>query len=596
MDAPERAPAQTLMPDESTEMLRQRLRTALLLCLPAIAMFAVFDLYLVAPGQLPYYYGLKLGALAVALTAAQFLRRPRGRGAVIAVGLTCIAAMYALSTASAVAAREPVTTQILNVAVALGTATLLPWGAAPQVVVALIAALAAVVTAYGATGSLASLLQYPTVGAAVAIGLSVHVAAEFDRSRRALAQRRADQQRAEAEVRQLNDVLEGRVAQRTAELEQLFRELQRSEAALSALIENADDAIWSIDRSARLTAFNAATAQRYKALGGGALRLGMSFDDMIPDPYRPQWRALYDRGLAGERFSVEQAIDMPDGVRHYVICFNPIVPTDTVTGLAIFSTDVTERKRAEEAARNHQAELTHVLRVTSMGEMAAGLAHEINQPLSAIANYAQGSVRRLRANPADVGPVLAVIDDIAAEALRAGEIIRRLRSLIRKEAPRQDWVDVNEVVGEVVRLLEPETRQHGVTVRVYADVQLPTVVVDRIQIEQVILNLVRNAVDAMLEVSGRRELVIRTAAAGGDWVELSVRDTGPGLTAGVLERLFDPFFSTKPAGLGMGLSISRTIIEAHHGRLWVTSPAGGGADFHFTLPVPPRVALASAAM
>ena len=267
-----------------------------------------------------------------------------------------------------------------------------------------------------------------------------------------------------------------------------------------------------------------------------------------------------------------------------------------MTGLAIFSTDVTERKRAEEAARQHQAELTHVLRVTSMGEMAAGLAHEINQPLTAIASYAQGSVRRLRANPPQVEPVLAVIDDIAAEALRAGEIIRRLRSLIRKEAPRQDWVDLNEVVGEVVRLLEPEARQHGVTVRVHADARLPALVADRIQIEQVILNLVRNAVDAMREVEGRRELDIRTAAVGDDAVELSVRDSGPGLSAALLEHIFEPFFSTKSAGLGMGLSISRTIIEAHQGRLWATSSVGGGANFHFTLPAPTPVAPASEAV
>jgi PAS domain S-box-containing protein len=595
MDLREGGQSQSQTSDESTEMLRRRLRTALLLCLLPIALFAVFDLYLVEPGRLAFFYALKLGALVLALTAAQFLRRPRGRGAVIGVGLTCIAIMYALSTASAVAAREPATTPMLSVAVAFGTATLLPWGAAPQLAVVLIGALASVVTAYGATGSLASLLQYPTVGMAIAIGLSVYVAAEFERSRRALAQRRADQQRAEAEVRQLNDVLEGRVAQRTAELEQLFRELQRAQAASSALIENADDAIWSIDRSARLTAFNAATAQRYKALFGGVLYLGMRFDDMIPEPYRAQWRALYDRGLAGERFSIEQSIDMPDGARIYVVSFNPIVHADTVTGLAIFSTDVTERKRTEEAARQHQAELTHVLRVTSMGEMAAGLAHEINQPLTAIANYAQGSVRRLRANPPQVEPVLAVIDHIAAEALRAGEIIRRLRSLIRKEAPRQDWVDLNEVVAEVMRLLEPETRQHGVTVRVHPEVRLPALLADRIQIEQVILNLVRNAVDAMCEELGRRELDIRTAV-GDDLVEVSVRDTGPGLPAALVDRIFDPFFSTKPTGLGMGLSISRTIIEAHQGRLWATAPAGGGAMFHFTLPVPADVAVANAAM
>lgn len=580
--------------DESTELLRRRLRTVLVLCVPVIALFAILDLYL-EPGRLALFYALKLAALTVALAAYWFVRQPRGRDALVAVGLTYIATMYALSTASGVAAREAVTTQILNVAVAFSTATLLPWGAAPQVAVALIAALATVVTAYGATGGFASLMQYPTVGTAGAVGLSVYVAAELERSRRALAQRRADQQRAEAEVRQLNDVLEGRVVQRTAELEQLFRELQRSEAALSALIENADDAIWSIDCDTRLTAFNAVAAQRYQAWCGGLVHLGMSVEDMIPEPHRLQWRAFYDRGLAGERFSIEQSFDMPDGVRTYVLSFNPIVPADTVTGLAIFSTDVTERRRAEEAARQHQAELTHVLRVTSMGEMAAGLAHELNQPLAAIANYAQGSMRRLRANPPQVEPVLAVIDDIAAEALRAGEIIRRLRSLIRKEAPRQDWVDLNELVGEVLRLLEPETRQHAVTVRVHADARLPALIADRIQIEQVILNLVRNAVEAMREVEGRRELDIRTIAVGDDLVEVSVRDTGPGLPAALVDHVFDPFVSTKPAGLGMGLSISRTIIEAHQGRLWASASVGG-AHFHFTLPAPAHVVPASEAV
>src|SRR5262245_22621890 len=586
--------SQQAAPDESTELLRRRLRTVLVLCVPPIALFAILDLYL-EPGRLALFYALKLAALTVALAAYWFVRQPRGRDALIAVGLIYIGTMYALSTASGVAAREAVTTQILNVVVAFSTATLLPWGAAPQFAVALIAALATVVTAYAATGGFASLLQYPTVGTAGAVALSVYVAAELERSRRALAQRRADQQRAEAEVRQLNDVLEGRVVQRTAELEQLFRELQRSEAALSALIENADDAIWSIDCSTRLTAFNAVAAQRYQALCGGVLRLGMNFEETIPEQYRLEWRAFSDRGLAGERFSIEQSFDMPDGVRTYVVSFNPIVPADTVTGLALFSTDVTERRRAEEAARQHQAELTHVLRVTSMGEMAAGLAHELNQPVAAIANYAQGSMRRLRANPPQVEPVLAVIDDIAAEALRAGEIIRRLRSLIRKEAPRQDWVDLNELVGEVVRLLEPETRQHAVTVRVHADARLPALVADRIQIEQVILNLVRNAVEAMREVEGRRELEIRTAAVGDDLVEVSVHDNGPGLPAALVDHVFDAFVSTKPAGLGMGLSISRTIIEAHQGRLWASASVGG-AHFHFTLPAAAHAVPASEAV
>src|SRR5262249_34909770 len=156
-------------------------------------LFAILDLYLVEPGRLALFYALKLGALTVALASYRFVRQPRGRGALTAVGVIYIATMYALSTASAVAAREALTTQILNVVVAFSTATLLPWGAAPQFAVALIAALATVITTYGATGGFVALLQYPTVGTAGAIGLSVYVAAELERSRRALAQRLADQ-------------------------------------------------------------------------------------------------------------------------------------------------------------------------------------------------------------------------------------------------------------------------------------------------------------------------------------------------------------------------------------------------------------------
>jgi signal transduction histidine kinase len=156
-------------------------------------------------------------------------------------------------------------------------------------------------------------------------------------------------------------------------------------------------------------------------------------------------------------------------------------------------------------------------------------------------------------------------------------------------------MDLNEVVGEVVRLLEPEMRQHAVTVHVHADARLPALVADRIQIEQVILNLVRNAVEAMREMEGRRELDIRTTAVGDNLVEVSVRDTGPGLQAALVDHIFDPFFSTKAAGLGMGLSISRTIIEAHQGRLW-TSPSGAGAHFHFTLPAPAHIVPASKAV
>jgi signal transduction histidine kinase len=192
----------------------------------------------------------------------------------------------------------------------------------------------------------------------------------------------------------------------------------------------------------------------------------------------------------------------------------------------------------------------------------------------------------LRSDPAEVAAVVPVIDDIAAQALRAGEIIRRLRALVRKEAPRQDRMDVDEVVDDVVRMLEPEARDRGVVIRRQRGDALPQVMGDRIQIEQVVLNLMRNGIEAMADARGPRELTIGARYPhAGDLVELTVRDTGPGIPPAEIARVFDPFFSTKPGGLGMGLSISRSIIEAHQGRLSAASGPGGGAVFHFTLPV-----------
>jgi PAS domain S-box-containing protein len=438
----------------------------------------------------------------------------------------------------------------------------------------------------------------------------VWVAAEFERSRRALAARNRERQRAEEAVRELNEALEGRVLERTAELErandalqeqvavrvEAETELQGSKAALSALIENANDAIWSIDRRYRVTAFNSVAGRRFAAMYGDRLLAGSVGDEGMPAHVQAQWRSRYDRGLAGDRFSIEHSYDFPDGTHHYLTFFNPLVSDGVVSGLAIFSAEITERKQAEEAARQHQAELTHVLRLSTMGEMAAGLAHEINQPLAAIVNYAQGCGRRLRGNARDVSAVLPVIDDIASEALRAGEIIRRLRSMVRKETPRQDWIDLADVAGEILRLVQPDTVQLGIAVHVDAEPDLPPVLGDRIQIEQVVLNLLRNAIDAMTDVSGRRELHVGIARAVGDSVELAVRDSGHGMPVSVADRVFDPFFSTKPGGLGMGLSISRSIIEAHRGRLSVTPNGDAGVTFRLCLPLGssvPSVAVAA---
>ncbi len=579
--------------------LARRMRIAITLCVAPILLYAVFDLALLPHEQLALYWGLKLGALAVIGVAAALLRqrRPYSRTRLIVVGLTCVTAMYALSTTSAVLAGDAETTAIMSMAVTLATATLLPWGVGAQAAVVLIGGVATAVAFYGANGDLSGLIRYPTMGLVIGMGVSVYVAAEFDRSRKALAKRQLEQRNAEAEVRRLNAQLEARVAERTAELERVNRELygeieertrfaaelRQSQAAASALIENAQDAIWAIDRAGRVIVSNAAVRSRYADAIGRELTTPEDYTTVVRDQLATYWAPLYARGLAGERFHDEMSLDGPRGRRDFINAFNPIVIDGVVEGLAVFSSEVTELRRSEEAARQRQAELTHVQRLSTLGEMAAGLAHEINQPLAAIVNYARGCARRLRADPTSVAAVLPAVDSISAEALRAGEVIRRLRQLIRKETPRRETVNVNALIGESLRIVGPDARHGGVRIEDFLASDLPEVFGDGIQIEQVVLNLLRNAVEAMA-TGERRMLQIVTRASEDGHVEIAVHDTGPGVPPGMGDVIFEPFVSTKAGGLGMGLSISRTIIEAHNGRLWATSNPDGGMTFRIELP------------
>lgn len=247
--------------------------------------------------------------------------------------------------------------------------------------------------------------------------------------------------------------------------------------------------------------------------------------------------------------------------------------------------DITEHKQAEEQARRHQAELARVARLSTMGEMATGLAHELNQPLSAIANFARGCIRRLRSGGADPGDLIVPLEEVCEQAERAGEILRHVRDFVRKSDLKMTAVDINQTVRTVVKFTEMESRQLGASVRVDLAAALPRVRADAIMIEQVVCNIVRNAVEAMAEAQARqREVVICTRPNGGGTVEVQISDTGPGIGSSAIDHVFDQFFTTKPEGVGMGLSISRSIVESHGGRLSVES-TDGGASFRFTLPV-----------
>jgi len=242
-----------------------------------------------------------------------------------------------------------------------------------------------------------------------------------------------------------------------------------------------------------------------------------------------------------------------------------------------------ERKRAEDALHRAQAELAHVTRVATLGELTASIAHEINQPLAAVVNNATACVHWLAAQNLEEARQSA--EAVIADGHRAGEIIARIRALATKAPSRKDWVDVNETILEVVALARSEVQSNGVSLRARLAEDLPLILGDRIQLQQVLLNLIINAIEAMNEVSDApRELFIASAKDDSQGVLVAVRDSGPGLDLGGLDRLFHAFYTTKPQGMGMGLAISRSIVEAHGGRLWATAHVPHGAVFQFTLP------------
>ena len=243
----------------------------------------------------------------------------------------------------------------------------------------------------------------------------------------------------------------------------------------------------------------------------------------------------------------------------------------------------TERKQAEEALGKAQAELAHVTRVTTLGEMTASIAHEINQPLAAVVNNASACLRWLAAHNLEEARQSATL--IISDGHRAGEIISRIRALAKKAPPRKEWLDINETILEVIALVRTEVHRNSVSLQTQLSSNVLPILGDRIQLQQVILNLIINAIEAMSGVSeGPRELLVSSKKDDSRGVVIAVRDSGPGMDPESLDHLFTAFYTTKPQGMGMGLAISRSIIEAHGGRVWATANEGGGAEFQFTLP------------
>jgi PAS domain S-box-containing protein len=248
------------------------------------------------------------------------------------------------------------------------------------------------------------------------------------------------------------------------------------------------------------------------------------------------------------------------------------------------TTDIDHQKCTEEALRQAQGDLARINRVTTMGELTASLAHELSQPITGAITNANVCLRKLGHDIPDLDKVRAAVTRIARDARRAAEIIARIRLQFEKGALNPEVIDVNEIIRETVALLSGEPMRYNISVRTELAVDLPQIVGDRVQLQQVAMNLIVNSIEAMKDVDGIRELVIKSQRTENEQILVSVSDTGPGFLPQFVEQIFEPFFTTKAHGTGMGLRICRSIIESHGGRLWAASSSGRGATFQFSLP------------
>jgi C4-dicarboxylate-specific signal transduction histidine kinase len=300
-------------------------------------------------------------------------------------------------------------------------------------------------------------------------------------------------------------------------------------------------------------------------------------------------RSYWDGIRSGRGLTMEaRLLRARDGTYRWHL--NRAVPVrDTEGNILRFvgtSTDVHDWRQAQEALRNTQTEFAHMTRVMTMGELTASIAHEVNQPLGAIVTSAAAGTRWLAAKPPQMEKARRALERIANDGKRAAEVIRRIRALMKRQAPRKEWLDINETILEVIALAQYQLRRSEILVETRLGHDLPLVRCDRVQLQQVLLNLIINAIEAMTGIKERpRALTIVSASDGPDSVSVEVRDSGTGLDPEHAPHLFEPFYTTKAEGLGIGLSISRSILEAHGGRLSAAANAPHGTVFSFSLPV-----------
>lgn len=364
------------------------------------------------------------------------------------------------------------------------------------------------------------------------------------------------------------------------------REAASRQAHLQSILETVPEAMIVIDAGGVMQSFSATAVRLFGWTPGEAVGRNVSL--LMPDPYRTEHDQYLGRYMGtGEkriigigRIVVGQRKDGSTFPMELAVGEARVGDNRFFTG---FIRDLTERRAQERRLQELQSELVHVSRLTAMGEMASSLAHELNQPLSAIASYMKGSVTLLEGPAPDLDKLRGALDRAGDQALRAGDIIKRLREFVAKGETEHALEDPATLMQEASALALVGVKDHDVHVDLRLARNVGQVVVDRIQIQQVALNLIRNAIDAMADAP-RRRLEIRVEAEDAAMIRISVADSGPGLEPQVRDRLFQPFVTTKATGMGVGLSICRTIVESHGGRIWAEDNKDGGAVFSFTLP------------
>ena len=392
--------------------------------------------------------------------------------------------------------------------------------------------------------------------------------------------------RSETAIRDARDQLERRVMERTAELQRSNEEIQESERRLRTLTEAIPQQIWSAGADGEIDYCNNHLLE-YTGHAPDELNGEEFFRILHPEDeptFRESWAASRE---SAEKLEGEWRVKGGDGEYRWFLVRS--VPQRSGAGREVgrwYGThiDIEERRRAERALVEAQTELSDLSHRLSMGELAASIAHELGQPLTAVMTNAYACREWLQASPANFERASSTAEKIVVESKRASEVVARVRALFRKEIDSRSFVDLNRLIRDLVRLLHDDAVRRRISVQVELDPNLPRVTVDPVQIQQVLLNLATNGMDAMAQTK-RRELLIRSQRNGGKEIQIEVKDRGVGIDPAIAERIFDPFFTTKEQGIGMGLAISRTIVEAHDGRLWASPDASGGSSFQFTLPV-----------